>query len=555
MPRFLVALTATLLLAGGAATTAARAGTYHVQTCVTGAGTFANAAWAATNVAGVNEDSSCAGNTIGLGVPAGARMPNNTSAALTFTAPAGTTIADFALTRQLAFNDPVAADTHKYFALMSLGGTAFGGAGDYQDATRNALNRQGHWYGFPDGNAALAKATVTPASYPALSAYAGDASQLSLRVGCFNRGTPCSVDAGGTVNLQLHGADVTVNDPVPPEVAVEASGLLAGGARDGSDPVTVTATDSAGIRSVELLDLTDPLAPVVVGAEDYTVDRTDTSGGCDFSATAPCPQLAAETVRPAALPAGTRTVSVRVTDTGGNAVVRGPYTVFAVTPSQRGAINGVNATDAATLNTIWSKTGKSSRRTLSFGDKAGIRGRLVNANGQPITGAAVTMLTRDLRQGAELIPRGTLTTDADGRFSVTVSATASRLIQFAWKSHANDVRFGANAYLTLQARASSSLSVSSRAPRVGRSITVSGRLQGVSRGRVPVVVQGRAKGAGRYDTFADTTTSSSGRFKVRYTFRSAGSRGRSFVFRARIRPASRYPYETGYSRTVTVRVR
>jgi hypothetical protein len=68
-------------------------------------------------------------------------------------------------------------------------------------------------------------------------------------------------------------------------------------------------------------------------------------------------------------------------------------------------------------------------------------------------------------------------------------------------------------------------------------------------------VQGRGGGSRHYDTFADTTTSPSGRFKVRYRFRSSDSRGRSFVFRARIRPAAKFPYETGYSSTVTVRVR
>ena len=117
------------------------------------------------------------------------------------------------------------------------------------------------------------------------------------------------------------------------------------------------------------------------------------------------------------------------------------------------------------------------------------------------------------------------------------------------------MRFGANGYLTLQARASGVLSVSTRRPRVGRTLTITGKLRGVSRGGVPIVVQGRAGGSRRYDTFADTTTSSSGRFRVRYRFRSSASRGRSFVFRARIRPAPRFPYETGYSKTVTVRVR
>ena len=84
-----------------------------------------------------------------------------------------------------------------------------------------------------------------PRELPALAAYAGTANQLLLRVGCYNRGTPCSVDTGGAISHILHGSDITINDPTAPAVAVEASGLLAGGSRSGSDPVTVTATDAA----------------------------------------------------------------------------------------------------------------------------------------------------------------------------------------------------------------------------------------------------------------------------------------------------------------------
>jgi hypothetical protein len=70
-----------------------------------------------------------------------------------------------------------------------------------------------------------------------------------------------------------------------------------------------------------------------------------------------------------------------------------------------------------------------------------------------------------------------------------------------------------------------------------------------------VIVQGRARGTRRWSTFADTTTSRSGRFKVHYRCRSGASRGRRFQFRARIRRAPNFPYKTGYSRRVTVRVR
>jgi hypothetical protein len=554
MPRRLavaLAILATLLVVPAAA----RAGTYHVYTCAAGGKVYPNGAFKMAPVSGVVEDNSCAGSAIALTVPAGARMANNTSSALTFTSPAGTTIADFALTRQIGYTNPVAEKTHRYFLYYALGSTVFAGAGNYYDPTRNALNAQKQWYGYPEGNAAVGKSAVTRASFPALAGYKGDATTLTLRVGCFKRTTDCSVAAGGGISHILHGSDVTINDPTVPAVAVEASGMLAGGARDGSDPVTLTASDNSGIRKVELIDVSNPATPTVVGVEDYTIDRTRTNKVCDFSLPAPCPGLSRETVRPTALPAGQRAVVVRVTDTAGNVSDRGPYPVFAVTPSDRGALNGANATETGTLSVIWTKGLNARRRTLHYRDKAGVRGRLTNSNGTPIVGAKVLLLSRDLRRGASLIPRTTFTTDGDGRFSTTVTASSSRLLQFAWLSHANDIRFAANGYLTLQARAASTLRVSTRRPRVGRSLTISGRLRGVSRGGVPVVVQGRAKGSRRYETFADTTTSASGRFKVRYRFRSSDSRRHSFVFRARIRPAAKFPYETGYSSTVTVRVR
>ena len=534
---------------------AAQAGTYHVYTCAAGGKVYPNGAWKTADVAGVVEDSSCAGSSIALTVPAGARMANNTSSALTFTSPAGTTIADFALTRQIGYTNPVAEKTHKYFLFYALGPTVFAGAGNYYDPTRNTLNAQKQWYGYPDNNVAVAKGAVTRASFPALAGYKGDATTMALRVGCFNRPTDCSVAAGGGISHILHGSDITINDPTAPAVTVEASGMLAGGARSGSDPVTVTASDNSGIRKVELLDVSNPAAPMVVGTEDYAIDRTSANKVCDYSQPAPCPGLSRESVRATSLPAGQRSVSVRVTDSAGNVSERGPYPVFAVTPSNRGELNGSGATDTGSLSVIWTKGLKANRRTLSYGAKAGVRGRLTNSSGQPISGAKVLLLSRDLRQGASLIPRNTFTTDGDGRFSTTLTASASRLLQFAWLSHTNDIRFAANGYLTLQARASSTLSVSTRRPRVGRSLTISGRLKGVSRGGVPIVVQGRSKSSRRYETFADTTTSASGRFKVRYRFRSSGSRRHSFVFRARIRPAAKFPYETGYSSTVTVRVR
>jgi hypothetical protein len=533
----------------------AHAGTYHVYTCAAGGKVWPNAAWAATAATGAVVDSSCAGSQIALSVPASApRMPNNTVAGLTFTSPPGTTIADFTLTRQLDYTDTAAQGTNQYYVTYALGGTVFAGAGDYDVPTRNALNAQHQWYGYPQGTAHVPRGPVSRASFPALARYTGNARQLFLRVGCFNRGSPCSVTAGGGIADILGGSDVTINDPTPPAVSVEASGLLAGGARSGSDPVTVTATDGAGIRRVDLIDVTNPLAPASAGFEDYAESATDAKRECDYSNPAPCPQLSRETVRPTALPAGERKVLVRVTDAGGNFVDVGPYSVFAVTPSYRGALNGSGATDTGIVLVSFAHT-KQRRQTVGFGRHVTVRGRLLNQFSQPISGARIALLTRDLRSAAAVVPRQSAVTSSSGDFSFHIAASASRLLQFGWLEYANDVRYAANGFLTLRARATASLHASTSRPRLGRRLTVSGRIHGVGRGGVTVVLQGRPKGARLYQTFAVATASHHGLFSAHYRFRDRHSRGHRFQFRARIRPAASFPYEAGYSSTVTVRVR
>ena len=204
--------------------------------------------------------------------------PNNTSSALTLHEPGGTTIADFALTRQIGYDEPGRApDTHKLLPPLHARLDPLRRRGRLlrrRRATRST--RRSTWYGYPEDNVAIAKSTVTPRELPrARAATPGDAEPLVLRVGCYNRGTPCSVAAGGAISHILHGSDITINDPTAPTRDRRGLGLLAGGPRNGSDPVTVSASDNAGIRRVELIDVTNPARPSVVGVEDYAEVRTD----------------------------------------------------------------------------------------------------------------------------------------------------------------------------------------------------------------------------------------------------------------------------------------
>ena len=199
-----------------------------------------------------------------------------------------------------------------------------------------------------------------------------------------------------------------------------------------------------------------------------------------------------EAVRPTSLQAGKRTLQVRVIDAGGNVRAFGPYAVDVLTPSNRGARNGSAATDTGTLTARFSGT-KKTRKTVRYRSRPTVTGRLLNSSGNPIVGAELKILTRDRRSGARFVQRWTAKTNSVGIYRVKVRAAASRLVQVGWASHVNDPSPQESAYVTVNARASSSLRSSPRVVGVGQTLRLRGTVRGVipSRG-VPVIFQGRS---------------------------------------------------------------
>ncbi len=550
--RSLLLLVTAIALA--AAPASAGAGTYHVYACGAGGGHWGNMSWSGERVNGMVVDTNCsgAGVLIGLRIDGGRAIANGATASLVFTSPPGTAITDFALTRQLDFNsNPPLKDTRPLYAIYQLGDTVFAGAGDFDNATRNRLKTFGSWYGHPQGDARFGRRTNSLREFGALAGYAGDARTLALRVGCFRRASSCSAPAGGRVYHVLYGVDVTVRDDRPPVPELAAEGLLAGGRRNGSDPVVLSAGDNAGIRRVELYDVTG--AARLVGSEDYTAGRTEQGATCSARLARTCPELSRESVRPTSLQAGVRRLLVRTIDAGGNGVDRGPFTVDVATPSDRGARNGSGATDGGTLTARFRGRRRPSR-TVGYGDLVRIRGRLRNASGQPVAGAELVLLTTNERPGASTFTRKRVRTAPDGTYRLRWRARASQRLEIGWKAYVNDPDYAAVAGLRLGTRATATLRPSTRSPAVGQRVTLRGHLRVPARG-VTVILQGRPVGGGRYRTFADTETRKGGRFRVGYRFQAAGSRGRDFRFRAKIRAGRRYPFETGFSRPVTVHVR
>jgi len=157
---------ATLILlvaaAFGAAAAPAHAGSYSVFAC----GSYENRSWDSVAATGISADERCTNSaTIGNAVAGGVRVPLGATGSTTFTAPAGMTIADFTLTRQLTYrNGAPAGGTRPLFAIYKLGGTVFAGAGRYDNATRDRLRAVGSWYGYPENNIVVPRSTVRRAS-------------------------------------------------------------------------------------------------------------------------------------------------------------------------------------------------------------------------------------------------------------------------------------------------------------------------------------------------------------------------------------------------------
>jgi hypothetical protein len=557
----------------------ARAGSYDVVSCSIDGGFYPNRAWVAGNNpdgnAAYQTDTSCsraADDPIAVGLAANTVYGNGTYAALWLRAPSQTTITNFkVVVRHYWFAPPVPSyPTERTYTIAAFGGVPYSGTGLFAQGDQDVVAAEGHWYGYRGGHQSGAAdsglVTLTRASSKRLTTEP-NATNMTLSTGCYtDDGSACSLGTDGAGNvgasfLQLFGSRVTISDSTAPALTgpTAGQGLLAPGMRSGDEPLTFSAADNVGIRRAEIVDVTDANAPRVVAAEDYASMPTDQKGSCDYSKTKPCPDLKSETIAASPAIAGARTLLLRVTDTAGNQTVSAPFAITA-----RGPLNGAGGGDGSRLIAgfparVSRGHGKSRRRvnvlrptrTVGFGRSAGVRGILRNAAGQPVAGAELRLLVRELRLGAGYVDRGGVTTGPDGRFTFGIPAGASRRVRIAYRAYPGDSGLTAKSDVTLKTRARITMHVPRHVRAFGRA-----RFRGSLRGKplppggVTLELQAYQPGHG-WRTVKTTRTRKGGRYSTRYRFNSRAGR---FSFRMRLRPNDSYPYSRGTSRRLRIRV-
>ncbi len=349
-------------------------------------------------------------------------------------------------------------------------------------------------------------------------------------------------------------SDPRACDPTYPVPCGNASGQplqVAGTLPDGSYPVRLTVADAAGNQtavdaavavdgSPPSVDLRPPRGrTLVVGARDagsgFAAGEIFVRNGTREAFRALPTRRQGGTLR-ARLDRGRPgavAVQVGVRDVAGNEA-RGAPARFRIT--------------SVTSQRLRAQVRRGGRVRVKFGRAATIRGQLVLSARRPVAGVPVTVTTTERRRGAVPRVETTGTVAPNGRFVLRLGKGPARTAEISYPGGSGFL--AASRRLRLLVPASSTLNASRL--RLGGAGTVrfGGRVRGAPRAGLVVVLQGKERG--RWRTFADARTGAGGRWSAPYRF---SGRPGSYPVRARIRRQADLPYETGYSKRVTVHVR
>jgi hypothetical protein len=527
----------------------ALAGRYHVYTCRTPEGEVAPADGWSPSAAGTATvtDNTCSqpGGALIAGLVAQTtRLANTNTVTWAFEAPSGETLAAATLWRagdtdgggvggasyQFWFAGPAETDTFGE-CLYVLGCSGKGVVGQPQ-SNENQL--------------VVPSANLGPHLYVRTSCWGNS------EVSCPDK----SSDANGYASVvYLYAADLTLEQDGPPTASDVSGELASNPTLAGTTDLAFSASDSgSGVyQAVFSVDGQVVQTTPLDENEGHCKDVGETSDGLPaFLYVQPClasvsADVGFDTTRVAN---GEHHLVVSVTDAAGNSATVLDRNVTIDNPPPPGGPNGTNASAEATLAVAWKAT-RHTRLTSAFGAAHTIVGRLTGAGGTPIGAAQVDVLSTLDYAGALTAAMPSVTTAADGDFTLHLPAgTSSRTLHFEYSAEVGSQPVVTRA-LALSVRAGVALSVAPHTVSVGRSIHFSGRLRGgpVPAGGKLLVLEARSPG-GTWLEFDVVRSDARGRFHASYRFKFPGPA--DYQFRALCEAEADYPFATGASKVVAV---
>jgi hypothetical protein len=406
---------------------------------------------------------------------------------------------------------------------------------------------------------------------------------------------------------EVYAADIDLVDNTPPSVSGVSGPLVAGGTLSGNASVSFGASDGqSGVYGGSLVVDGKTVVSQILNTNGGACESLNVTndGQRSFDRAKPCASSlsAGLSLNTSTLAAGAHSLELIVEDAAGNQTiayngtitVAGPpsgsgtgptggstsgsgtgsgtgsspgspassatdsVTNVAIGPSSpvvlRGAPNGTNASDQATLTARWAKTAKSTL-TGNYGVRQPISGRLTTSAGQPISGALIDVYATPGDQGAQAsLSNAGVRTGPNGEWSLTLPAdNSSCALRFVYHSHVNDTVVAATATLTLRVHAGIALRIVPRVTSVGHRIYFSGVLHGtpIPPGGKQLVLE--ASSGKEWVQFDTPTTNAKGRYHASYRFKFPGPV--TYRFRVLCPHEADFPFQKGTSNVVDVHER
>jgi hypothetical protein len=388
-------------------------------------------------------------------------------------------------------------------------------------------------------------------------------------VGPTEGATTCPAGSGGGVNavIKLSAADIELANSSTPTGTGFAGSLLAAAA-SGTANLTFGAQDPEGPGVYRVTVEVDGTA-VYQGTPDSNGGKCASigayaSGVSEFLSAQPCKRSVAvdvpvDTTR---FSNGQHTLKVTVQDAAANPAIVYDGTISTANASVigpgspaalRGAANGANASDEATLTARWARTSKAAF-TSRYGTAGRVSGHLTSSAGEPISAASLDVYATPAYHGAGERRIASVSTGPAGQWILTLPRNMSScVLRFVYRSHINDTVAAAIARLKLSVRAGIALTVTPRSASVGRKIFFSGVLHGV-----PVPEDGKqlvleARAGREWIQFDTIHTNAKGRYRASYRFKFPGP----VIYRFRVVSPHEadFPFLEGASNIVTVHER
>jgi hypothetical protein len=179
-----------------------------------------------------------------------------------------------------------------------------------------------------------------------------------------------------------------------------------------------------------------------------------------------------------------------------------------------------------------------------------IGGRLENRDGQPLPDAELRVLSRSATSPEQVV--GGVRTNAQGNFTYVTTASSTRTLRFVYQG--NPLTLPTASEVSLFVPAASTIRARPRRVRNGQIVHFIGRLRSLPPPAAGKLIELQVVLSGQWQTFRTTLTDPQGGWRVPYRFRRTCGVTR-YRFRARLPAEAGYPFETGLTRPVRIKVR